>query len=386
MRPELLLALRGIKKNKAFLFIVLSLTLGSANFIISDGLITGIVDVIYDSSVKFWVGDLIVRPEIGNEFIDQVDGKTRKMRNLPGIYEVSQRLEVPATMIHKGNREEISINAFIPSKEAAVINFNTFIVEGKYLSDRDTNSVLIGDILAENLNAKVGDVVEVILPNQERKKYKIKGLTHSGKRSYDSEFLFIHYDKLKEELAIEDSAHKILIKLNKGYDGSAYKNIIMQQGIGDNIKTTEEESQGFQSTINTVANVLRIMIIMTLVIAALMEGIIFYIQVVSKTREIGILKAIGMKKRSIMTIYIFQGFVYGVISVIFGLVLGYFGSIYLEQNPIYIEGANVFLRGGFHLNVAVQASIITLFVAIVASLYPAYKATKIKIVEAMRIG
>jgi ABC-type lipoprotein release transport system permease subunit len=128
------------------------------------------------------------------------------------------------------------------------------------------------------------------------------------------------------------------------------------------------------------------MIIVTLMVGALMEFVIFLIHVISKTREIGILKAIGTKNSSIMAIYVSQGVMYGVVACVIGVILGYAVSLYFIQNPIFVPSSHVYIRPRITAFSFLFASSMTLLSAIAASLYPAYRAVKIEIAEAMRVG
>jgi ABC-type lipoprotein release transport system permease subunit len=125
-------------------------------------------------------------------------------------------------------------------------------------------------------------------------------------------------------------------------------------------------------------------VILGLIIGAVMETTLFYVNVISKKRMIAILKAVGTKNSSIILIYLIQGAIYGVIASVLGVFFGFFVTSYLEANPWFIQETGKFLTTRFDIYSALIASALTVVISIVASLYPAYRAAKTDMVEAMR--
>src|SRR5438093_10217724 len=108
-------------------------------------------------------------------------------------------------------------------------------------------------------------------------------------------------------------------------------------------------------------------------------------QVTSKKREIGIMRAIGAKRKDILMIFIFQGMVIGAIGAGLGTVLGVVYTVYAKETHLTFQGS-LALEVKYNWTSIVQTDILAFVLAVIASIYPAYKATKLEPVEAMRVG
>ena len=108
-------------------------------------------------------------------------------------------------------------------------------------------------------------------------------------------------------------------------------------------------------------------------------------QVTSKTREIGIMRAIGSRRKDILIIFIFQGMVIGAIGAGLGTVFGVAYTVYAKETHLTFQGS-LALEVTYNWLGILQTDILAFVLAIVASIYPAYKATKLQPVEAMRFG
>ena len=286
--------------------------------------------------------------------------------------------------IRKGNRKkDVDIIGMTPSDEKIVSQLDKAVVEGSFLTDNDKSNILIGRYLATDLEIALGDTVQLTFPNDEMREYRVKGILQTV-GIYNTRTVFMVLDQFQDVMSVGNLVNWVLISLNDMESHEDYKLLISQQGINDKIRTAEEEFPGFVGTVKVITNTVRLLVILSLVIGALMESTLFYVNVISKKRVIAILKAIGSKHVSIMSVYIFQGLIYGVIASFIGVILGFLVTSYLEVNPLFIAKVGRDLIISFDIYSAVVASAITIFVSIMASLYPAYMAAKTDVVEAMR--
>ena len=108
-------------------------------------------------------------------------------------------------------------------------------------------------------------------------------------------------------------------------------------------------------------------------------------QVTSKTREIGIMRAIGSRRKDILIIFIFQGMVIGAIGAGLGTIFGVSYTAYAKETHMTFQGS-LALEVTYNWLGILQTDILAFLLAVVASIYPAYKATKLQPVEAMRFA
>jgi lipoprotein-releasing system permease protein len=108
-------------------------------------------------------------------------------------------------------------------------------------------------------------------------------------------------------------------------------------------------------------------------------------QVTSKTRDIGVMRAIGAKRKDVLLVFIFQGMVIGAIGAGLGTVMGVAYTAYAKETHMQFQGS-LPLEVKYNWASIMQTDIMAFALAIIASIYPAYKATKLEPVEAMRVA
>jgi ABC-type lipoprotein release transport system permease subunit len=386
LKLEFFLALKELKIYKTFFVIVIALSLGGGTYIYTTGLSEDMRDSTYSYSVRFNVGDMLIRPAEEKKFIENIDPKIRKITMLPGIAAVSQRLEAPIILIKGDKRESMTVMSFFPSKEIIVTELDNYIIKGDFLYDNSKGNVVIGDALSKDLNLDIGEKIELEFENGKREKYNIIGIMSAGRYTFDRNVIFLTFEEVEDVLEVKGTASRILIALKKDIVAEEYKPIIISMGIGERVNTAAEESLGMYTTLDLMSKIFRLMIISTLIVAAFMESVLFYIHVLSRIRYIGLLKAIGLTNNSIIKIYIIQGLIFGLIASVIGILLGFIATAYSQQNPFYLPVFNMTVFARFTAHAALESILFIITVAVLAIVYPAYKAIKTTISEAMRLG
>ncbi len=117
--------------------------------------------------------------------------------------------------------------------------------------------------------------------------------------------------------------------------------------------------------------------------AAISVGIIIYINVVHKKRQIGIMKALGAKDSFIFKVFIMEAVLFGLIGVSIGDVLGYLAVKYSEAHPFYDDLMKTYTSARFGYYLVYNATIVSFTVTVLAGVYPAIKASRIDIIKAI---
>ena len=148
--------------------------------------------------------------------------------------------------------------------------------------------------------------------------------------------------------------------------------------------------EGFMSNANIIQ---RMMVVLSVLAAGIATAVLMYTNVQHKTRAIGILKAIGGRNRSILQLYVLEGLLIGVAGAIVGDILGSAITLYLSVHPIQAtlglsEGAGrpVSIATSFSWSLLIVPTLSAIVIATLASLYPAWQASRINIVEAIWHG
>ncbi|MEO0117393.1 MAG: ABC transporter permease, partial [candidate division WOR-3 bacterium] len=246
---------------------------------------------------------------------------------------------------------------------------------------------------------KVGDKLTLVSPTHRIKtplgelpvarEYKVNGIFDCGMYDYNASFVYLSLDDMQEFLNLKDQVSGIEVKV-----GDIYK----ARSIGEKIKANL--GSGFQSldwiTLNknlfTALRLEKIVTFIVLTLIVLVAGFniiaILTLMVIRKTKEIGILKAMGVKTSRITKTFILFGSLLGTIGSTLGVILGFIVSFLLSRYQfIRLPGDVYFIK---RLPTLLQTSdflitfCLSLAIAILATIYPARKAAKLIPTEALR--
>lgn len=373
------------------LLIVFLMAVAFVNLIFITSLFNGIIDGTNKQIINTMAGNIYITPKNGDNYINNQSQVVDKIENTAGVQAASSEIFVPASLKSNSHTGNWTILAIDPNQEKKVTNVSEKMTSGSYLDPNDTNSIIIGRQIAggagveENAfsfqGAKVGNKVTLSLNGLE-KVFTIKGI-------FDTKFIdtddraFISKIALSEMTpGIDDKASTIIIKTKTGVAESNVIDKLKTNGVDENIYTWEEVA-GLMASVTT--SFLSINVLMTFVgilIAAITIFIIIYIDIVNKKREIGILRAIGIKPYIIFCSYIIQAAVYSVAGVILGSAI-FFAIIvpYFNIHPFALPICDAVLVSNKTDFIARAETI--MWVAVFSALIPAVAITRSKILNAI---
>lgn len=271
--------------------------------------------------------------------------------------------------------------------------FNEFLVEPAqkqaYLADK--RGALVGDVLARSLGVKVGDTVTLagsIYPGDWQ--FTVDGIYRPGTKAADrSQFLF-HWDYLNDSLpeAQRDHVGWIMARIDDPSRGPAISAAIDKIFDDKDVQTAtmSEKSMmlSFMGMLSAVLAAVDIVSVLILGIMMMILGNTIAMGVRERTREYGVLRAVGFEPKHIAIFVIGEAFTVGVLSGLVGLALAY---------PVVEMGLGRFLEenvGSFfpyfriEPRTAVTAVLLAIGLSTTASILPAYRASKLEVTEALR--
>lgn len=384
MRSALFYSKRDIFKNKKiFIFITLSIIFATANIIAINGLMDGMIYDFVDNTVESSMGHLNIYPDDNERFIDGLGIKEQKLAGLKEVEAYSPRLSASGVLSYKELSAPIVILAFDPEKEKKVTELLQKLDRGAAINSNDKNAILVSFRLAEELKLDVGDEVDLAFENGKTKIYSVKGIVRTGDKDFDSSTVIMHLNEVNRQLAIDNSASVILIRLSDKDLAGTYKPILIRDLEVNNVKTWKEETEFLLSFADAWKGFTAIISSVGLIAAAISVGIVIYINVLHKRRQIGIMKAIGATDSFIFTVFIIEAALFGVIGVSIGNVVGYLATRYLETHPFYDAIMQTWISARFGYYLLYNATIVSFTVTILAGVYPAIKASRVDIIKAI---
>lgn len=371
-----------VKDKKVFLFITAAIIFATANIIIVNGFMDGIANDLVDNSIEASVGHLNIYPKEDDRFIDGVGFKEKKLEAMAGVVAFSSRLSAGGTLTFRDVSTVINIIALDTENEKKVTKLLSKLDAGSTLEANDRD-ILISYRLAGDMDADVGDEVTIVFENGAVKTYTIKGITHTGIYELDVDTVFMSKTEAQERLGFDDHASIILVKLEDKDLAEAKKGTLMEELGVFKVKSWVEEVEHIVKSMGAWTNFSNMVIAVGLVASAISVGVIIYINVVHKRRQIGIMKAIGSSNSFVFTVFIIEAGLFAIIGVAGGDLLGYFGTKYFETHPFWEPITRTWFRARFYPYLLYNASIVSFVITIFAGIYPAIKARRINIIKAI---
>lgn len=326
-------AIKDMEKNRrAFIFIVIAIALSTANIIIINGMVVGMTDDLVERTIETSAGHLSIYPNEKDRYVEGLGIKEQKLEGMTGVAAYSPRITAGGAVSYKEKSKSINIIALDPSKENRVTILLSKIDSGEALAANDRNGILVSYRVAEDLKAKTGDEATIIFENGNTRVFRIKGILRTG-TEMDLNTVIINFEEAEEQLGLNNRASVILVKLSDMGLSEQYRDRISRELGVQKTKEWRQEVESILSTAETFKEISATINAVGLFASAVSVGVILYINILHKRRQIGIMKAVGMKDFQILSVYIFEALLLGTVGILIGDVLGYAGTKYLEAHP-----------------------------------------------------
>jgi ABC-type lipoprotein release transport system permease subunit len=390
MNASLFLAYKELEKAKLRnLLIVLSVSVGVMGVILVDSMQNGVIDDFKQKTIDIFTSHLQVLPAEDKEYVERAESKRRMIENISGVRGVTLRIETKALIGTEGQSRQVQILAIEPEREPDVTSLNTKIVEGQFLLPSDRTKVVLGKKLAEDVKVGVGENVTIVFPNGTGQQFKVGGLIDSGFYDFDNGVVLMPYRTLVEVGGKENIASSVVVRVQDESQVDAIALQVNQLTPQDKVETWVELSPYVQLILQTQNY--RTMVSVTLILLTAGFSMIsaMVIKVSSRTRYIGMTKAMGATGGFILATYLMQAAAIGMVGGILGDAWAYLGYSYLSTYQITVAGLEKTLGTAtipFHLNPSMYLSsfIFATVVCILSALYPAYRASRLEVTETVR--
>ena len=275
-----------------------------------------------------------------------------------------------------------------------------FIKKGNFIGNSNKltdNGISIGRNLSLDYDLKLGDKISIMstsgvqtivgtLPKQDT--YLITSIFDSGLADFDRNIAFLNIESLESLFDINSSERSLEIFLNKPLDIDTIKPKIQKIFNEESIYTWADMNSSLFSALKVERNVMFIILSLIIIVAAfnIISGLTILVK--NKTRDIAILKSIGVQNNSITKIFFMVGFFIGTSATFFGIFLGVIFSIYIENIRFFLSSIfNISLfpeeiyflskmPSEININSIVIIALCSIIITILVSIYPAKQASK----------
>ena len=272
-------------------------------------------------------------------------------------------------------------------------------------SDLIKNNISIGKELSFALNLKIGDKVSIMsstgietiignLPKQQT--FIINSLFESGLAEFDQSVAFVNLNTLEDFFDLNSSSRKLEIYLKKPSDIENNKTIVQSIFEDEFVYSWSDMNRSLFSALKVERNVMFMILSLIIIVAAfnIISGLTILVK--NKTREVAILKSIGVLNKSITKIFFLVGVIIGTSATLFGIFLGVLFSIYIEKVRVFLStifNISLFPEEIYFLSKMPSEinfysifiiSICSIVITIIVSIFPAMKASKLDPVKSLK--
>jgi len=252
------------------------------------------------------------------------------------------------------------------------------------------NSIVLGSNVARDLGgAEVGDSAKVLVVDrwgeEQIRRFTVSGIAKSpGGQGFDYTAV-IHIDSLRDMMNRQGETGSFMVKLNDPTKALEVKEFFLRSFPNEDFlaetieESAEQQLAGFRSGIAMI-NMIGYFGMMSSAFAIVTIQMML---VNGKTKEIGVMRSIGAKRKDILIIFIFQGMIIGAIGAGVGTAAGLGYTFYAKETKMSFNNS-LPLEVTYNWGKIVQTALTSFVLAIIASLYPSYRATKLLPVEAIR--
>jgi lipoprotein-releasing system permease protein len=330
-----------------------------------------------------------------------------KLTGFPGIAGAAPYIEEQGLMTHGDKSSGVLLRGILPDAEEHVIDLGSHLLSGR-LSDLSAGSyrVILGQALAQELGAKVGDRVVLlvalgdvtplgVIPRM--RAFEVSGILSVGMYEYDRRIAVVAMQDAAKLLRMGDQVTGIRLNLTDMYAAprvSRAAAVAIGGGVGIQDWTTEHVN--FFRSIAITKRILFVILSLMVAVAAFNVVSTMVMVVKDKRRDIAILRTFGSSSGSILSVFVVQGSLIGMLGIAFGVLLGVLIAMNLQELVHGLEGivgfkfldARVYfmsdLPAHVHIGDVLRVCGFAFILACISTVYPAVRAARLLPAESLR--
>jgi len=310
-----------------------------------------------------------------------------KLKNTPGLV-ASPVLAGQGIITYAGQETGITLSGMIPEEIDSVSTIRNYMVEGSL--ERlfgNPDGILIGVTLAKDLSLSLNDMITVVAPSGDVKRFKIVGIFKTGRGGYDKGQGFINLKRAQTLFNRPNRINSILVKLDDPQQALAMSKDI-ESIVGYKSESWQEQSADLMNTL-AIRNIIMYSVVSAVLIVAAF-GIYNVIStvVMEKHRDIAILKSMGFQSEDIRRIFLIQGVLLGIAGNMIGIPLGAMMIQGLSNIKFKPPGSSdvIYMPVSWGWDQFAIAAAFAICAAVLAAYLPARKGAQLMPVDVLRGG
>ena len=400
------LAWRNVWRNwRRTAIALVAIVLGLILLLLMDGMIKGSDQAIFGNAVRLYGGNVQVHSPGYREKASRLPllpledaGAVVEVASMqPHVVAASKRINTPGIVSSRQGAFPAAITGIEPDVEAPISIQAENVTEGRFLLEGEGDALLIGRGLADLLDIGVADRVTLTgrskNESMRQRTMTVVGIYDLGMPDVEKAMVFITLSEAGLLYNLRDEATEVTLFLEQVGQEEAVVTALQAELPGYDVDSWETLRPEFRETMDTKSAITGFFGIVVVLIASIGILNLMMMAVFERTREMGVLAALGMEGRQIMGLYLLEGTFIGIVGAVIGCALAaallwWLGQVGIDYSSAQGSGEMVALMGD-RLYPSISAAdiisrgVLVAFVSALASLYPAWQASRQQPAEAL---
>jgi len=353
----------------------------------------------------------IVVMKAGQEGMDHYEEMAKRIEDIQGVTSVSPFIYQQVMLSSESGVFGVVLKGIDPGRAEKVTELAHYVKAGrlqdlKKTREGDTPGIILGVELSRHLAVTVNDYLQVVSPlgtltpmgmMPKAKRFQVLGLFQSGMYEYDNTLAYVSIDSAQKFFTMGDRVTGLELKSDNLYNvKDIAKEIRQRLGFPFYTKDWMEMNRNLFSALRLEKIAMFIILVLIVLVAAFNIISTLIMVVMEKNKDIAILKSMGAPSRGILRIFVIEGLVIGVVGTALGTILGLLAALNLEKITDFVEhlfGFKILSSEVYYidklpsqvnpLDVVLIVST-AILISLLATIYPAWRASKLDPAEALR--
>jgi len=374
------------ERKRQSIVAMFGVAIGIIVLVVSIGISNGLDKSMMESIFSMTSHIIITKNGESIENYRELQSKVENIRGVKGVIPQSTEQGIlKYNQVHGSYVTGVQINGLDFNDAKKTMGLDKKIIYGTMEAKKPTEFI-IGKKLFDDLGAKLGDKVTIVTPNNIKIALTIIGVYQSGYEEYDKTIIIVPLRAVQILTYGGDSVTNLEVFLDDIYSVDKIA-LEIRRNTDFSVRTWKDLNKNLLASLSLQKSGMILIFFLIVIIAGFLIWVILSMSVKNKIKDIGIMRSIGFTSKNIMRIFIIEGLFLGVIGIVIGLIISGIAlwyiqnysineitSIYdLNKIPVEIKFKEILLIVG--------ANIIIIFLS---SIFPAYRGSKLKIVEALK--
>ncbi|MBF1218879.1 MAG: ABC transporter permease [Fusobacterium periodonticum] len=376
-----------LERKKQSILSIVGVFIGITVLIVSLGVSNGLDKNMINSILSLTSHINVYSPEN----IPNYEELVKNIEEVKGVKGAVPTIETQGIIKYEGHGEPyvagVKVVGYDLDKAIKVMKLDDYIIDGK-IDVEDKKSILIGKELAASMGAMVGDKVKLITSEETDLEMTIGGIFQSGFYEYDLNMVLIPLQTAQYITYSDETVGRLSVRLDNPYDAQELIYDVARKLPTDlYIGTWGEQNKALLSALTLEKTIMLVVFSLIAIVAGFLIWITLNTLVREKTKDIGIMRAMGFSKKNIMLIFLIQGIILGIIGIILGIIVSLILLYYIKNYAVDLV-SNIYYLKDIPIEISLKEIAIIVganfIVILISSIFPAYRAAKLENVEALR--